>query len=91
MFSKKDINNLDREYFDILGSSPFAITLKSKNTSHEWHILYTVGLNWKSCKVYHRHHHDDAWHWHGSKPTLAASIEDIKDHDRYQLEKDSKR
>lgn len=88
MFSKADINNLDRKYFEVLGSSPYAVTLRSICTGHEWHLLYTEGPGWKSCKIYHRHHHADPWHWHGSKPTLQIAIEDIKDHDRYQQHKD---
>lgn len=85
MFTRRDIDQLDRSYFDVLGSSPFAITLRSQCTKHEWHILFTEGQKWQSCKIYHRHSRNDGWHWHGSKPTLREAIADIQGHDNYQL------
>lgn len=39
--TKRDLSSIDTDYFDILDCNPFHITLRSKNTLHEWHLLYT--------------------------------------------------
>lgn len=88
MFTRSEINDLDRHYFDILGTSPFAITLRSRNTGHEWHILMSEGTGWQSCRILHRHRHSDSWHKHPSEPTLNDAVAVIQRHDRYQMRKD---
>ena len=87
MFSKADVNSLDIGYFELLGTSPYAITLRSRCTGHEWHILHTQGEGWQSCRIYHRHHHYDIWHFHGGKSTLEQAINAIVVHDAYQQRK----
>ena len=85
MFTIADINSLDSQYFDILGTSPYSVTLRSKCTGHEWHILFTQGQGWQSCRIYHRHHHYDDWHFHGAKPNLRIAVSSIQEHDDYQM------
>lgn len=85
MFTRRDIASLDKEYFDVLGSSPFVITLRSKNTGHEWHLVYAEGSGWKSYRIYHRHERRSPWHEHQGRPTLQDAIDWLMDHDRYQL------
>ena len=85
MFTIADINSLDSQYFDIQGTSPYSVTLRSKCTGHEWHILFTQGQGWQSCRIYHRHHHYDDWHFHGAKPNLRIAVSSIRKHDDYQM------
>lgn len=85
MFSRQDIDSIDRTYFDVLYSTNFALTLRSKCTGHQWHLIAREGSGWTSCEVYHRHSEADPWHrqWGGKR--LNAAIIAIKDHDRFQL------
>lgn len=85
MFTQKDINSIDSTYFDVLTSSPFAITLRSKPTAHEWHLILKNESRCQSCEVYHRHKETDSWHrqW-GSKAFLKV-LDAIKEHDRFQM------
>lgn len=55
MITQKDINSIDRSYFEVLGSNSYCITLRSKNTGHEWHLLYYEYIRRSSFRIYHRH------------------------------------
>lgn len=85
MFSQRDIDNLDRGYFEVLYATSFAITLRSGCTGHEWHLIAREGRGWTSCEVYHRHKQSDPWHRQWGGKTLDRAISAIKDHDKYQL------
>ena len=39
MITKEEIKELEGNYFEVLQTGAFAITLKSKNTGHYWHLL----------------------------------------------------
>lgn len=86
MFTNKDISNIDREYFKIIATSPFAITIESEATTHhQWHLISKQQGKCESCEVYHRHKSADPWHrqWAGRKyPNV---FDDIKEHDRFRM------
>ncbi len=86
--TKRDLSSIDTDYFDILDCNPFHITLRSKNTLHEWHLLYTEYNGRTSFEIRHRHSNRYPYHRHGHAPSLSAAIKDIKNHDSYQLRKD---
>lgn len=89
MFTKKEIASIDTVYFKVLSKSAFQITLQSKNTLHEWHILSREdrihGKVIRLCIISHRHNHSDAFHIHGQSKTLADAMKLIKKHDTFQL------
>lgn len=93
MFSKADINTIDLEYFEVLDQSAFQVTLRSKNTGHEWHILSQEIRLKKSdavvetCTIGHRHHASDPFHEQTHVKDLNKAQEFIKDHDRFHLDK----
>lgn len=91
MFSKSELASIDAEYFNILSANAFQVTLQSKNTHHEWHILnrenHLHGKVFNSCMVYHRHNRMVGFHPHGQATSLADAIRLIQEHDAYQLNK----
>ncbi len=87
MFTLEQINTIDKSYFRIIGSNQFSITLQSKNTGHEWHLLASDFRFASSCIVEHRHHHTDSFHYHGRYPSLLITIENIQSHDTWFINK----
>ena len=41
MITNSDISGIDRCYFEVLEATSFFIDLRSRNTGHFWHLLYT--------------------------------------------------
>ena len=91
MFTKEEIASIDKEYFYILSSNAFQITMQSRNTKHEWHILCREnilhGRTISSCVISHRHNRQSGFHIHGQAASLADAIEMIKKHDSYMMSK----
>ena len=85
MFTLKDMEEIDPNYFDIIDRSSFSVTIRSKNTKHYWHIENADGDNYRSCKIYHKHNEKDSYHLHGHAGTLVGCIHTIKEHDSFQL------
>lgn len=88
MFTEKDFERIDTEYFHILKMGGFVITLKSRCTGHCWHIVFASGgvripgaENY--CIVYHTHTENTPYHLHARKRNLNAIIKMIKKHDVY--------
>lgn len=91
MFTQAELDGIDRKYFEVLKENPHAVTLRSRNTKHEWHLLDTTGTGWRSCRIFHRHHNFDPWHEHSPRPFIDIAIEGIYSHDVYWLNKEADR
>ena len=89
MFSKRDIAEIDTEYFSVLSTNAFQVTIKSNCTGHEWHILsrqdQVHGRTIHTCIIYHRHNRRVGFHLHGQASNLAEAIQKIKNHDNLYL------
>lgn len=85
MFANKDVGSIDVNYFRIVTTSPFALTLQSKNTGHFWHLVYREANGHETCSVYHKHKETDSWHTQWGSKTLPRAIEAIKEHDWFQM------
>lgn len=84
MFSQKELN-IDSRYFEIIGTSIFCVTIRRRNTGHYWHIVNADGTNYRSCQIYHKHNPNTSYHLHGHNRALSKCIQDIKDHDIFQI------
>lgn len=73
------------DYFTVLDSSLFRLTVRSKNTGHEWHILEQEYNNKKFYSFSHRHSANTPFHKHGHAPSLEDVARQIKEHDTYQM------
>lgn len=87
MFSKKEIDSIDVEYFRIIQLSGYAITIQSKNTRHCWHIISQICGNRSICQIYHTHKERTPYHLHRKVSCLKSAIIHIKKHDEYQMSK----
>lgn len=84
MFRKKDFKQIDKEYFNIIRLSEFAITIQSKNTHHYWHITHSVPHGFV---VQHRYEEFGLYHRQCSVKKLRTAFDKIKYHDNYILSK----
>lgn len=85
MFTTKELQSIDRSYFNVIQATCICVTLQSKNTKHFWHILHEEYPHFKTCQVSHKHNYSDAYHQHRNQPTLKKAIEEIKSHDEFQI------
>jgi len=85
MFTRKELNIVDPSYFRIINCGVHTVTIQSKNTQHCWHIIHQSYPHFSSCEIHHRHNEATSYHVHGHAPTLEKAIENIKNHDTFQL------
>ena len=85
MITKEEIKELDGNYFEVLQTGAFAITLKSKNTGHYWHLLEREYPSFRHFVIYHKHNASDAYHAQGTACDLAAAVSGIMSHDEFQM------
>lgn len=84
MFTRRDIDGIDTGYFEILQTSPFALTLRSRCTGHEWHLIVRDN-QWNACEIYHRHNASKPWHRQWGSKTLHNALAAIREHDTFHL------
>lgn len=92
MSASRDFMLIDRNYFNVLQSSVFSVTVQSRNTGHYWHIVpfeYVPGKI--SCIIYHNHHYGMDYHARGHGGSLQDCLIKIMSHDTYQLRKNEER
>ena len=87
MVTIEDRAIIDQTYFEIIGTNDFCITLRSRNTGHEWHLLERIANGNRIFVISHRHGPSEPFHLQRSRPTVGACCDYIMDHDRYHLEK----
>ncbi len=85
MFTQKELNMVDKNYFYVIDISDNIIILQSKNTLHGWHIFQIE--NTSTCIIYHRHENQTEYHKHGYSKSLEGAIKQIKSHDSFQIQK----
>ena len=94
MFTKEDLDIIDREYFVVLHEGAVHTILKSRMTGHIWDIENRV-LNseiW-SIVVHHKHKKEHPYHvqrnYHPSNMDEAQIL--IEEHDKWVVENRSKK
>jgi hypothetical protein len=85
MFTKKEIQSLDRHYFDVRFAGCHCVVLQSKNTKHIWSIHHEEIGKIKHCIIYHKHNYSAPYHIQGNARNMGCAISKIKDHDDFQL------
>ncbi len=87
MFTKRDFNQIDTDYFLVLERSVYHIVLKSKRTSHTWDIYYKPFSGGYSLVVNHKHRDKDIFHVqpHFHPRSISAAQEMIKRHDAWHI------
>ncbi len=87
MFTTKDFIGIPKDYFIILGKSPYTVTLQSKCTKHCWHLISQDYDRFNSVNILHTHKYGTSFHDHGHARSVKDAISKIKDHDKFQQTK----
>lgn len=85
MITNKEIQSIDRDYFDVIQATPFIISLRSRNTGHYWTAVVEEYATFRHFKVYHKHNAKDQFHRHRDAGNLHKAIADIQSHDAFQM------
>ncbi len=91
MFTFKDFQKIDTNYFTVLEQTAYNIILKSKNTGHTWALQdKSLDSTTRSLIVLHKHNDMDSFHVQPAyhPRTLLQFQKLVKKHDKYQLSKD---
>lgn len=87
MITKKEINAINKSYFNILQSNSFAIYIQSRNTKHYWGILLSKYPTFRNFQILHKHHNHNPYHRHSNAANIEAAINHIKAHDKYHIKR----
>ena len=91
MISQTELRLIDEDYFEIINSREYTVTIHSKNTGHDWHLLERFANGHRSFLISHRHNAYEPYHPQKSRPTIEACCDYIKDHDSYHLKRERKK
>ena len=84
MLTMEELRLID-DYFTLLSSNAFCVTIRSKCTGHEWHIIVQEYAGFRSFEISHRHNNKDPFHVHGHAGTFRKALQLISNHDTFQL------
>lgn len=85
MFDTKDLDAISQEYFNIICTSEYDVTVQSKNTGHFWYLHNTDYPAEGNCVIFHKHKASHPYHPHGRAGTLLQAVRSIKKHDKWQM------
>ncbi|MGN8773368.1 hypothetical protein [Candidatus Weimeria sp. HCP3S3_B5] len=85
MFTRKELEAIDRNYFAVIVANDYDVTLMSKNTHHVWRLHNAEMPDGNIVVIFHKHHASDPYHFHGRCGTLNGAMREIKRHDLFQL------
>lgn len=85
MFDAKDLDAISQEYFNIICTSEYDVTVQSKNTGHFWYLHNVTQPNTNACVIFHKHKCSHPYHLHGRANTLRQALHNIKRHDIWQM------
>ena len=89
MFSNEDLKYLDPEYFNIITTDAYDVTIMSRNTGHYWYLHNPEYPKRGTVIIFHSHHADRSgrfkYHLHGRANTLRQAVRSIQGHDWWQM------
>ena len=85
MFSNEDLKCLDPEYFSIITTDAYDVTIMSRNTGHYWYLHNPEYPEEGKVIIFHRHNGQLPYHLHSKSSTLSQAVKQIKAHDAFQL------
>lgn len=88
MITNQDLKSIDTNYFDIIEVSTFYLVLRSKKTSHIWHLLEQEPNGHRSFFIAHKHHATDAYHPQTCRGSIDSCCKYIKEHDSYHFKRE---
>ena len=85
VLSRKDIECLAPEYYEINYMDDRDVSIMSRNTRHMWHIHNPKYPLMGSCIIFHKHKVSHPYHQHGRSNMLRQAVRSIKRHDKWQM------
>ena len=85
MYTRQELNAIDRSYFEVIIADEYEVTLMSRNTRHVWHLRNVELLDGEATVILHKHQASDPYHAHSRSRTMKRAIRDIKKHDLFQM------
>ena len=89
MIEPADIEAIDKQYFEIIRMNSYYVTLRSRNTRHEWHLLERIANGHRTFVISHRHKASEPFHLQRNRTTIKDCCAYIKSHDAFQMQKDT--
>ena len=85
MYTRQELEAMDRSYFEIIVADEYDVILMSRNTRHIWYLRNVELPDGEVTVILHKHQASDPYHAHGRSPTMKRAIWDIKKHDLFQM------
>ena len=85
MFDEKQLQQLDKNYFNIILADDRDVTIQSRNTGHYWYLHCTEYPQEGSCVIFHKHRCSHPYHLHGQGNSLRQAVRSIQRHDEWQM------
>ena len=84
MFSNEDLQSLDSEYFSIIMTGAYVVTIMNWNTGHYWYLHNPENPESGTVVIFHKHKASHPYH-HGRANGLWQAVQEIRRHDRWQM------
>ena len=85
MYTRQELEAMDRSYFEIIVADEYDVILMSRNTWHIWYLRNVELPDGEVTVILHKHQASDPYHAHGRSRTMKRAIWDIKKHDLFQM------
>ena len=85
MYTRQELEAIDRSYFEVIIADEYDVTLMSRNTRHIWHLRNVELPDGEVTVILHKHQVSDPYHVHGRSRTMKQAIRYIKKHDLFQM------
>ena len=85
MYTRQELEEIDRRYFEVIIADEYDVILMSRNTRHVWYLRNVELSDGEVTIILHKHQVSDPYHAHGRNRTMKQAIRDIKKHDLFQM------
>ena len=86
MFDTNDLSVLNPQYFSIIYTDAFDVTIMSWNTGHYRFIYNPEYPTLGTCIIFHKNKASHPYHQHGRANSLRQAVRSIQSHDKWQIE-----
>ena len=85
MYTRQELEEIDRRYFEVIIADEYDVILMSRNTRHVWYLRNVELSDGEVTIILHKHQVSDPYHAHGRSRTMKQAIRDIQKHDLFQM------
>ena len=85
MYTRQELEEIDRSYFEVIIADKYDVILMSRNTRHVWYLRNVELPDGEVTVILHKHQVSDPYHAHGRSRTMKQAIRYIKKHDLFQM------